>query len=154
MEPEGFEPSTPTLPVLCAPNCATAPKIYLLTFAILEYKMLSVNLKIYAGMAKWQTQQPQKLPSASSCGFKSLSRYFFVVLPPGYTKLAGFRIEMQCDNTGNSLLRHYFNIIQRQAIIAERILMETLEGEHFLRFSNYSIQIFHSRNRTKICSGS
>ena len=33
-----------------------SPKIYLLTFAILEYKIDNVNLKFYAGVAKWQTR--------------------------------------------------------------------------------------------------
>ena len=28
MEHTGLEPVTPTLPVLCAPNCANAPKTY------------------------------------------------------------------------------------------------------------------------------
>ena len=28
MERTGLEPVTPTLPVLCAPNCANAPKTY------------------------------------------------------------------------------------------------------------------------------
>ncbi len=28
VEHRGFEPLTPTLPVLCAPNCANAPRVY------------------------------------------------------------------------------------------------------------------------------
>jgi hypothetical protein len=35
-------------------------KIYLLTFAILEYKMLSVNLKISAEVVEWHTRRSQK----------------------------------------------------------------------------------------------
>lgn len=32
VERTGFEPVTPTLPVLCAPNCANAPNDFLLTY--------------------------------------------------------------------------------------------------------------------------
>ena len=36
MEHRGFEPLTPTLPVLCATNCANAPNsIYFTTFGAL-----------------------------------------------------------------------------------------------------------------------
>ena len=33
VEHRGFEPLTPTLPVLCAPNCANAPWLTLLIIA-------------------------------------------------------------------------------------------------------------------------
>ena len=35
-------------------------KIYLLTFAILEYKMLGVDLKISAEVVEWHTRRSQK----------------------------------------------------------------------------------------------
>ena len=32
VEHRGFEPLTPTLPVLCAPNCANAPYLNILSY--------------------------------------------------------------------------------------------------------------------------
>jgi hypothetical protein len=37
-----------------------SPKIYLLTFAILEYKIAKVNLKILAEVVEWHTRRSQK----------------------------------------------------------------------------------------------
>ena len=34
VEHRGFEPLTPTLPVLCAPNCANAPPVYHIIFVL------------------------------------------------------------------------------------------------------------------------
>ena len=36
VEHRGFEPLTPTLPVLCAPSCANAPKTLKLYYSIIE----------------------------------------------------------------------------------------------------------------------
>jgi hypothetical protein len=94
MEPRGVEPLTRqchcrVIPLHYGPKINFINKIYfgpedfvrrafyiyLLTFAILKYKIVSVNLNNIAGVAEWQTRQPQKLLRATSWGFKSLLRH-------------------------------------------------------------------------------